>query len=189
MKKTLLFFTFFLVVSQIFAQTGSYSVKGVVKTENGYVGFATLGIEALNTGTITDEKGRFELRRIPAGRHKILVRHIGLTDKTVEVEISDSDITVEIQMQTATFKIDQVEIMARRHKADKLEIGNTAIEYLQPVSLGDLAVLLPGNVYTENPMTQFSLNSSRQVGADKNSSLGIAATTATFPPKLPSKTV
>ena len=181
MKKIILFFILLLIVSQTFAQTNNYSIKGVVKTENGYAGFATLGIESINAYTITDENGRFELRHIPAGRHKILVRRMGFVTKTVDVEISGGDISVEIQMQTATFKVEQVEIMARRHKADKLEIGETAIEYLQPVSLGDLAVLLPGNVYTENPMTQFSLNSSRQVGADKNSSLGIAVTSDGVP--------
>ncbi|MBR4325927.1 MAG: TonB-dependent receptor, partial [Bacteroidales bacterium] len=181
MKKIILFFVLLLIVSQTFAQTNNYSIKGVVKTENGFAGFATLGIESINAYTITDENGRFELRHIPAGRHKILVRRMGLVTKTVDVEISGGDISIEIQMQTATFKVEQVEIMARRHKADKLEIGETAIEYLQPVSLGDLAVLLPGNVYTENPMTQFSLNSSRQVGADKNSSLGIAVTSDGVP--------
>ena len=181
MKQLFLFIGFLIAFSQSIAQTNSYNIKGVVKTENGYASFATLGIEQLNAYTMADENGRFELKRIPAGEHKILIKRMGLTDKTVEIAITDSDITIEIQMQTATFKIDRVEVMARRNKADKLQIGETAIEYLQPVSLGDLAVLLPGNVYTENAMTQFSLNSSRQVGSDKNTSLGIAVTSDGVP--------
>ena len=181
MKHLFLLLSLLIIVNQGFAQTNTYNIKGVVITENGYAGFATLGIEQLNAYTMADENGRFELKRIPNGRYKILAKRMGLIDVTTEVEVSGGDVTIEIKMPTATFKIERVEVMARRHKADKLEIGETAIEYLQPVSLGDLAVLLPGNIYTENSMTQFSLNSSRQVGSDKNSSLGIAITSDGVP--------
>lgn len=169
-----------ITVNQSFSQN-NHSIRGVVKTENGFAGFATLVIEEINAYALADENGKFELKRIPNGTHKIHARRMGLTDKIVAVTVDGGDVNIIIEMQTATFKIDGVEVMARRHKADKLEIGETAIEYLQPVSLGDLAVLLPGNVYTENPMTQFSLNSSRQVGSDKNTSLGIAVTSDGVP--------
>lgn len=163
------------------SQNCNFNIKGVIKTEDGFAGFATVGIEDLNIYTMADEGGRFELRRIPCGNHKLLVKRMGLTDKYIDINLINKDLNLEIEMQTATFKLERVEVMAKRHKADKLEIGETAIEYLQPVSLADLAVLLPGNVYSENPMTQFNLNSSRQVGSDKNTSLGIAVTSDGVP--------
>lgn len=171
----------FFTVFECASQNCNFNIKGVIKTEDGFAGFATVGIEDLNIYTMADEGGRFELRRIPCGNHKLLVKRMGLTDKYIDINLINKDLNLEIEMQTATFKLERVEVMAKRHKADKLEIGETAIEYLQPVSLADLAVLLPGNVYSENPMTQFNLNSSRQVGSDKNTSLGIAVTSDGVP--------
>ena len=159
-----------------YSQRHTYNISGTIKTDDGFAGFATVAIEDLNIAALADDNGRFTLRRVPVGIHKILFRRMGLVDKLLTVNITDHDVNLSVEMETATFKIADVEVMARRHKADKLEIGETAIEYIQPISIADIFVLLPGNIHADNAMTGFNMNSNRQVGTDQNTSLGMGVT-------------
>lgn len=159
-----------------YSQRHTYNISGTIKTDDGFAGFATVAIEDLNIAALADDNGRFTLRRVPIGMHKILFRRMGLVDKLLTVNITDHDVNLSVEMETATFKIADVEVMARRHKADKLEIGETAIEYIQPISIADIFVLLPGNIHADNAMTGFNMNSNRQVGTDQNTSLGMGVT-------------
>lgn len=175
MRHVIILFFSLLIATTALAQS-TFNVGGVITTDDGYAGFATVAIEDLQIAALADENGRFTLRRVPVGTHKILFRRMGLVDKVLTVSVTDHDVNLKVTMPTATFRIADVEVMARRHKADKLEIGETAIEYIQPVSIADLFVLLPGNLHTDNSMTGFNLNSNRQVGTDQNSSLGMGVT-------------
>ena len=159
-----------------YSQRHTYNISGTIKTDDGFAGFATVAIEDLNIAALADDNGRFTLRRVPIGMHKILFQRMGLVDKLLTVNITDHDVNLSVEMETATFKIADVEVMARRHKADKLEIGETAIEYIQPISIADIFVLLPGNIHADNAMTGFNMNSNRQVGTDQNTSLGMGVT-------------
>jgi len=175
--KLFLFSALLLVAFSAFPQKSStYNISGVIKTDDGYAGFATVAIENLNIAALADDNGKFTLRRVPVGVHKILFRRMGLVDKILTVNVSDHDVNLAVEMSTATFKIADVEVMARRHKADKLEIGETAIEYIQPISIADIFVLLPGNIHSDDAMTGFNMNSNRQVGTDQNTSLGMGVT-------------
>jgi len=181
MKKQFFLFCFLLTASLSFSQVTTHSIKGVVKSDDGYASFASVSIEERNIQVIADEKGAFEIKRIPSGTYELLFMRMGLADKLVSVTVNNHDVDLVVHMEMSAFKIDEVEVMARRDKADKLVIRETAIEYIQPVSIADLFVLLPGNVHSDNAMTGFNLNSNRQVGADKNSSLGIAITSDGIP--------
>lgn len=176
MKLRLLLLIIIAIATKSYSQTTLYNITGIITCDDGPAGFATVAVEDLNLFTLSNENGQFEIRRVPKGVHTLMFKRMGLSDKIQTVEITDHDIDISVRMQSNTFKLERVEVMARRNNADKLEIGETAIEYIQPVSLADVFVLLPGNVYTENVMTGFNLNSNRQVGADKNSSLGMAVT-------------
>ncbi len=181
MKKHLVLCFFLLMAVAARTQVNTYSIRGVVKSGNDYAGYAVVSIEERNIYTMADGNGAFELKRIPSGTYKLLFMRLGLTDKIVNVTVSDHDVDIVVHMEAMAFKIDEVEIMARRDKADKLVIRETAIEYIQPVSIADLFVLLPGNIHSENSMTGFSLNTNRQVGEDKNTSLGMGITADGIP--------
>jgi len=174
--KFLLLSILLFVTLPTYSQRHTYNITGTIKTDDGFAGFATVAIEDLNIAALADDNGRFTLRRVPVGMHKILFRRMGLVDKLLTVNITDHDVNLSVEMETATFKIADVEVMARRHKADKLEIGETAIEYIQPISIADIFVLLPGNIHADNAMTGFNMNSNRQVGTDQNTSLGMGVT-------------
>lgn len=181
MKKQFALFYFVLLTLVSFSQVKTYSIRGVVKSNDGYASFAVVSIEDRNIQVLADEKGCFEIKRLPSGTYELLFMRMGLADKIVKVAVVDHDVDINVRMEMSAFNIDEVEVMARRDKADKLVIRETAIEYIQPVSIADLFVLLPGNVHSDNAMTGFNLNSNRQVGTDKNSSLGFAITSDGVP--------
>lgn len=180
MEKTLSILAIFcfllLYSSQTNGQTTSHSylVQGKVieNTLKEPISFATLYIEELNIGTVCDVDGKFEITKIPAGEYSLHIKSLGYHSKTLRVKV-DRDISLTINILSSSIELPEYNVMAKRTKGDKLIIGESAIEYVQPVSIADILLLLPGNVYTENSMTSFSRISSRQAGSDSNTSLGV----------------
>ena len=84
---------------------------------------------------------------------------------------------VSVSLLFSTLNLPEFEVMAKQKSAEKVSVNEAAIEYTQPTSLADVLLLLPGNVYQSNKMSSFSQISSRQVGTDANSSLGVALVT------------
>lgn len=185
-KRFVPFLLFLSLLSNIVAQNASngvqtFTVRGFVRSAEGGLEFIPVGIIDLNINAITNEKGFFELKRIPQGRHKIVAQAMGYSEGSAEVNITDKDTTIFITLEEKSFKLKEVEVMAHKGKNNKLEVRETAFEYIQPTSLSDIFILLPGNLYKESSMTNFTLNSNRQVDSDKNSSLGMAVTSDGIP--------
>lgn len=176
--RILLFLLLNLIFTSLQAQhTGSdnklYDIVGVVVCPEGPVPYADVFIEDLRVGVTADGEGRFVLTRIPEGKHKVQTQTLGYLDAVQWVTVSGKDAYVKINIKPSVYELEQVEIMAKKNVRNKLEVNETAIEYVQPVSLADVMILLPGNLYKENSMTGFSLNTNRQAGSDQNTSLGI----------------
>lgn len=172
----LLISTIFQLSAQGNNSTGkvlSFTIDGYIKTNDGPASYAAISITDLNLHAAADENGYFKFKRIPQGKHEIQVQSMGYADKTINTHVANEDVHLSIKLDNATFELEEVEVMAKKNQRNKLEIKETAIEYVQPTSLSDVFVLLPGNLYKENALTSFSLNTNRQVGSDKNTSLGI----------------
>lgn len=155
-----------------------YNVKGIVisASDNKPVSFANVAIIDQNVGAVSDIDGKFYMTKIPAGEHKLQVSCLGFNpyEKIINVH---SDIEITIKLSVSSIALKELEVMAKRTSRDKLVVNEAAIEYIQPTSLADVLVLLPGNVYKENNMSSFGQISSRQVGSDANTSLGVAVMT------------
>lgn len=160
-----------------FAQSVKYhNITGVVVSSGVPIPYADVYIEDLQAGAMADADGKFTLTRIPQGKHKVQASSMGYNDSEKWVTVSDKDVNVKVYLSPLVYEIEQVQVMAKRDVRNKLEVKETAIEYVQPVSLADVMVLLPGNLYQNNAMTDFSLNTNRQAGSDQNTSLGIGVT-------------
>ena len=172
----LLPFTAISVQSQE-VKSSLHEIRGKVlsKTDNQPVSFAVVGIDQLNLRTICDIDGHFVLTKVPEGDHVIRVTCVGFSPKENKISLrNNADILIE--MSVTSIALPELEIMATRTKHDKIVVNEAAIEYIQPTSLADVLLLLPGNVYSENKMSSFGQISSRQVGSDATSSLGMAVT-------------
>ena len=160
----------------IIAQT--CTVRGKVTTDHDgeAASFAIVSIQNLEQRTICDIDGRFELRNIPTGKHTIEVECLGYV-KLKQQFTTTKDISLKLKLQSSTFALPEFEVMAKKSRKGKVIIDENALEYIQPTSLADVMLLLPGSVYKANNLTQFSQISSRQVGSDANTSLGVGIIT------------
>ncbi len=173
------FSTAFLMLCMATAVLGqTYTVKGKVTTDHDgeAASFAIVSIQNQELRTLCDINGRFELRNIPAGKHTLEVECLGYAKLKMPFTAT-KNISMQLQLQSNSFALPEFEVMAKKSRKGKVIIDEAALEYIQPTSLADVMLLLPGSVYKENNLTQFSQISSRQVGTDANTSLGVGIIT------------
>lgn len=182
MKSKFIYLTLLLlsVVSASYAQT--YTINGVVFTDcdGEAASFAIVSINNQELRSLCDIDGKFELRNVPAGKHILEVQSLGYVKLKRQITVS-KDISLTLHLQVNSFELPELEVMARKNMKGKVVVDESALEYIQPTSLADVMLLLPGSVYKENNLTQFSQISSRQVGSDANSSLGTGIVTDGVP--------
>lgn len=173
------FSTAFLMLCMATAVLGqTYTVNGKVTTDHDgeAASFAIVSIQNQELRTLCDINGRFELRNVPAGKHTLEVECLGYA-KLKKPFTATKNISMQLQLQSNSFALPEFEVMAKKSRKGKVIIDEAALEYIQPTSLADVMLLLPGSVYKENNLTQFSQISSRQVGTDANTSLGVSIIT------------
>lgn len=164
------------MIDVLIAQTCTVRGKVITDHDGEAASFAIVSIQKLEQRTVCDIDGRFELRNIPIGKHTIEVECLGYV-KLKQQFSATKDISLKLKLQSSSFALPEFEVMAKKSRKGKVIIDESALEYIQPTSLADVMLLLPGSVYKENNLTQFSQISSRQVGSDANTSLGVGIIT------------
>ncbi|MFI3322029.1 MAG: carboxypeptidase-like regulatory domain-containing protein [Rikenellaceae bacterium] len=140
------------------------------------ISYAIVILSPWNIQTISDINGEFSITATYAEDAELLIKHLGYIDYHKEFNITES-VNFNIKLQQTTLNVGEVTVMAKKKlEGDKVEIDQLAIEYIQPTSLHDILLLLPGSVYSANSMSNFQTVSMRQAGSDSNSGLGLAIT-------------
>ena len=176
-KKTLsLTLLLLCMAAATFGQT--CTVRGKVTTDHDgeAASFAIVSIQNQELRTLCDINGRFELRGVPVGRHTLEVECLGYAKLKRPLTLT-ADANLSLRLVSSSFALPEFEVMAKKSRKGKVVVDEAALEYIQPTSLADVMLLLPGSVYKENNLTQFSQISSRQVGSDANTSLGVGIVT------------
>lgn len=150
-----------------------FSGKILSSRDSAAVSFAIVSIEHLNMHTYCDIDGNFIFNNVPQGRHQLSISSVGYVAKSLNMEIK-KDSRTTILLDEASIALDEVEVLASRKSGKNVTVNEAAIEYIQPTSIADVLLLLPGSLYKENSMSKFSQISSRQVGSDANTALGMA---------------
>ncbi|WP_100614033.1 TonB-dependent receptor [Confluentibacter citreus] len=94
----------------ILAQNGN--IKGVIADENGMtVPGATVVIEELKKGTVSDFDGNFTIVNIPQGTYHLTIKYLGYSDFKQEAVVSDSEtISINVILKSRDTELDEVEI-------------------------------------------------------------------------------
>lgn len=94
MQKLLFRFLAISVLLFSFAEvSGQTSVlRGVVMDDDGPVTWASVGLKNSSIGTVTDDKGRFEIANIPPGENEIVVSHLGYLKEYKKVNLQEQGI-------------------------------------------------------------------------------------------------
>ncbi len=106
----LLLWTFFFFITAAIAQTGS--LQGRVTTADGNPAVrVTILLEKERKGTVTDENGRFEFKRLPAGEYELKISLIGYESLTHAVSVRDEQATqVDLQLHVSDKQLEEVVI-------------------------------------------------------------------------------
>jgi outer membrane receptor for ferrienterochelin and colicins len=74
-------------------------LRGVVTGNGKPVGYANIGVEGTTMGVVADENGKYELKNIIPGSHKIKVSAIGFIPVSKKVVVSNGTQVVNIDLQ------------------------------------------------------------------------------------------
>ncbi|MFQ5690290.1 MAG: carboxypeptidase regulatory-like domain-containing protein [Gemmatimonadota bacterium] len=73
---------------------------------------ASLSIEKLGLGVLTDSRGRFQLTDVPVGSYSLAIQHVAYGVQTASVEIlPDQVIRVEIRLSAAPISVEPLTVM------------------------------------------------------------------------------
>ena len=99
---------------KVSAQTGI--IQGLITDENGiYVPGASVVIESLKKGDITNFDGKFTIVSVPVGKHTLKVSYLGYKDITKEVEVKEGETTkVTFELKNESIELDVIKVKAYR---------------------------------------------------------------------------
>lgn len=99
-------------------------IVGHVISKNGEenIPYATIQIVGQSTGTVSNEEGQFELKKLPTGRYTLRAQALGYKTQEKIVEVSaDFTAIVHFKMEEETFITDEVVVSANRNEVSRRE--------------------------------------------------------------------
>lgn len=137
------------------------------------VSFAAILVVEENRGIIADINGYYSLELKSKGKVHLRVSCLGYQAREVAVSPSISEFVIQLSQQSICLEEFTVTAKFLNKVGSEATISQEAMEYIQPTSLNDLFVLLPGGKLGNTHMQNSTLISSRQVGADLSTSFGM----------------
>lgn len=153
MRRLFLIMILLLCCAVSFAQT--YTVSGTVlnKKTKAPVEFATVVAVECEQWSVADDKGRFTLKNIPAGKNTLSVSCLGFVTDTKTVIISKDLTGYRAFLSEDNLTLEGVVVTAKENEnsaTTSRTMDRTALDHVQMVSLADIGGLLPGGA-TANP--------------------------------------
>tara|TARA_R110002051_G_scaffold34256_3_gene76288 strand:+ start:5266 stop:7683 length:2418 start_codon:yes stop_codon:yes gene_type:complete len=127
---TVIFLSLFFWVQ---SQEISSSVSGIVKDNSGHpLPFASVLIEGLKLGVLTDDHGQFTINNVPLGNYNIVVSFIGYTTQSKAIEIVENsrNIKVNYTLKENVENLDEVNVNGKS-KETQIETKGFAVSALK----------------------------------------------------------
>lgn len=136
------------------AQT-TYTISGTVlnKKTKAPVEFATVVAVECEQWAVADDKGRFTIKKIPAGKNTINVSCLGFVTDTKTIVISKDLTGYRAFLNEDNLALEGVVVTAKENEnsaTTSRTMDRAALDHVQMVSLSDINSLLPGGA-TANP--------------------------------------
>ena len=158
------------------SNTPLYSISGqVVNAETGEpVALASFVVN--NTiGVVTDQKGAFKLDKLKGGPITYNVSFLGYSPVERKLVLSADIKDLRIALTPLSLGLEEVVVTAQPTGAGSTsKIGEEAIRHIQPMSIGDMFQLLPGNLSVNPNLNGVGQAAIREIGSNANNALGAA---------------
>lgn len=147
----LLFILFF--ISMGIKGQSTYFLQGTIKDNQEPLIGATIYIDEINNGVITDEKGHYSIE-LKEGTYTLKISYIGYTDRSTTIQLTKNQ-TLNFVLTTDSSELSEVVIVQNKNKADirkpEMSVNKMTTEEIKkiPVVLGETDILksilqLPG---------------------------------------------
>jgi hypothetical protein len=84
-------------------------VTGRITTSQGVgLGSANVMVQGTNLAASTDTSGKFKIDDVPAGEHRLIVRRIGYSEKTIPISVNDSTTTANAALDASSTMLAEV---------------------------------------------------------------------------------
>jgi len=127
---TVIFLSLFLCAQ---SQEISSLVSGTVKDNSGKpLPFASVFIEGLKLGVLTDDNGQFTIEKIPLGKYNVIVSFIGYTTQSKAIEIieNSSNIKLSYILKENIENLDEVNVNGKS-KETQIETKGFAVSAIK----------------------------------------------------------
>jgi iron complex outermembrane recepter protein len=132
--------------------------SGSIKNSSGTpIDGATIYLLNTNFRTATNDKGWFELKRVPAGKYQLQVSAVGYATMVKDVEVSNNNTPVNLQLASESKKLDEIVVTAQKRDEElqKEPLAITAFSAKQVDddrlwTIKDITAYVP-NLYAANP--------------------------------------
>jgi iron complex outermembrane receptor protein len=141
---------FFLAGVAATAQSDcSYRISGkVTHTANIPLTGAVIYVVETHTGTTTDERGRYVMEELCAGKYTLICRYVGHQPDTITVSLSQSLANQDFHLAETPETLETVVVQANRESSPTLQSQQTLqgieLQKVQGASLGEMLKALPG---------------------------------------------
>ncbi len=135
-------------------QAQQYSISGkITTTEGAKLDGASIALTNTTIGSISDTNGYFIIPDIPKGNYEISVSYIGADTQTKQIELIDSDIIINFELDLTAQNLETIVIKDKSQKTTGITrlravegVGIYASKKTEVVVLGDITANLATNV-------------------------------------------
>ena len=112
-----------LLITFSLSAFAQFSIKGSIKDSlsGKYLASVNIYLEGLNRGTATNSEGFFEFENISTGNYTLKVTHIGYSEKTIKLDLTNSN-ELSILLIPYTIEMPSVVISATRYEKDVKDV-------------------------------------------------------------------
>lgn len=179
LKNQLLTYLFLIISVSVLGQNNTGVIKGklIASETNTPIPYAVIRILETEQWTTTNEQGAFTFSNVTIENFTLEVQHLGKHkyQKTYSQKEYASK-NISIKLISESFAMQEVIVTAEKGQgmSTSSKINTTALQHVQPTTLGDIMQLLPGSLIDNPDLSTKQSLAIREIGTDDNSAAGIA---------------
>jgi outer membrane receptor for ferrienterochelin and colicins len=167
MRKIVFLFFSIACNTALFSQnSGSINGKVTDKQIHEALAGATITIKGSSTSVITDNKGRYLLRKINPGKLVLIISHVGYTTIELPAYVIDDSITIADAVLTLDERIGSAIVLTASKRAEKITnapasinvIGAKDFDQFAGSNIGELVSKIQGVEYTRSGVDGVTFN-------------------------------
>lgn len=130
-KLFLLALTLYFVAAKVFAQNGT--ISGSVRTSDGEpVELVTVNVKGTAKGALTDRNGKYQIRNIQPGLHRLVASFIGLEKQEQTIEVTAGSITsLDFTLKENSAQLQEVIVSARNLNRENVIVAKIPLKKLE----------------------------------------------------------